>query len=181
MKRISLVLLIPILIISACAPFSRSALKQVNVTDPFQEVQKDPQKYMNRNVLWGGVIINTDVKLNDTFIKMLDKNLDRQKRPEEGDISSGRFIVRYPGFLDPAVYKPGRELTVIGTLSGIEAAPVGELQYSYPVIDSNQIHLWEPRAKYRRPAYWDSPLVPFWYNSYPYYPPYLTGNPPWWY
>jgi outer membrane lipoprotein len=176
MKKNFLVLLIPLLIIFACSPFSRNALKQVDVTAPFQEVQKDPQKYMKSNVLWGGVIIDTDVKTSGTVFKVMDKNLDFQKRPEEGDISGGRFIVRYPGFLDPAVYKPGREVTVIGALSGVEVAPVGELQYSYPVIDSKQIHLWGARAKYRRPAYWDSPMIPFAYDSYPY----LYNRPPYW-
>ncbi len=162
----------------SCSPFSSKALKQVDVTVPFQEVQKAPQKYINKNVLWGGQIIDMSVKTNGTFIKVVDKDLDRGKRPKEGDVSEGRFIVHYPGFLDPAIYKPGRELSVIGTISGVDVQPVGELLYTYPVLESKQLHLWERRAKYRRPAYWDYPVVPFPYDSYPYYPPYLYGRTP---
>ena len=150
------------------------------MTVPFQDVQKAPQKYINKNVLWGGMIIETDVKPNATFIKVIDRDLDYEKRPKEGDKSNGRFIVRYPGFLDPAIYKPGREITVIGTLSGVERQPVGEFQYTYLLVDSKHLHLWETRAKYRRPAYWDYPLMPFPYSSYPYYPPYVWGHPPYW-
>lgn len=165
-----------IFLLSACSPFSRQALQQVDVTSPFQDIQKAPQNYLNKNVLWGGVIIEANVKTNATFIKVLNKDLDYEKRPEEGDKSNGRFIVRYPGFLDPAIYKPGREITVIGTLSGREVQPVGELLYTYPVVDARQLHIWERRAKYRRPAYWDYPFVPFPYSSYPY----LYNRPPYW-
>ncbi len=176
MKAKFLVPLIPLFILFACSPFSRQALKQVDVTAPFQEVQKAPQKYINKNVLWGGTIIDTNVKADSTFIKVIDKDLDFEKQPEEGDKSNGRFIVRCPGFLDPAVYRPGREITVIGTLSGTTVEPVGELRYTYPVVESKQLHLWEPRAKYRRPTYWDYPPLPFPYDSYPY----LYHKPPYW-
>lgn len=180
MKTKFLLCLVPLFFLLACAPFSRQALKQVDVTAPFREVQSAPQKYLNKTVLWGGMIVETNVKPNATFIKVVDKDLDHEKRPEEGDKANGRFIVRYPGFLDPAIYKPGRELTVIGTISGSDVQPVGELPYTYPVVEARQLHLWELRAKYRRPPYWDYPLTPFPYSSYPYYPPYLWSRPPYW-
>ncbi|MEN6466728.1 MAG: Slp family lipoprotein [Syntrophaceae bacterium] len=171
-----LLALLPLVLLFACSPFSRQALQQVDVTLPFNDIQKAPRKYLNKNVLWGGQIIDTNVRKNGTFITVMDKPLDFEKRPEEGDVSDGRFIIRHPGFLDPAIYKPGREISVIGAISGVEVQPVGELQYSYPVVDSKHLHLWERRAKYRRPAYWDYPVMPFPYNSYPY----LYHRPPYW-
>lgn len=155
-----------------CAPFSRQALQQVDVTAPFQEVQKDPQKYINRTVLWGGVIIETTVRKDATFIKVVDKDLDWAKQPELGDMTYGRFIIRYAGFLDPAIYKPEREVSVIGKITGAEVLPVGELQYTYPVVEAQQLHLWELRAEHRRPVWWDYPVMPYPYWRYPYGSPY---------
>jgi len=175
MKRKLLPVLL-VLFLFACSPFSRQQLNLVDVTPPFQEIQKAPQKYINKTVLWGGQIIETDVRPDATFIKVVYKDLDYEKRPEEGDRSNGRFMVRYSGFLDPAIYKPGREISVIGAISGAVVQPVGELQYTYPVVESKQLHLWERRAKYRRPAYWDYPFMPFPYSSYPY----LYNRPPYW-
>lgn len=163
-------------LLAGCTPFTSQALKQVDVTAPFQEVQKSPQKYLNGNVLWGGTIIETNVKTKVTDIKVVDKDLDYSKRPEEGDKTYGRFIVRFSGFLDPAIYKQGREITVIGTIIGVEVQQIGELQYTYPVVEARQMHLWEQLDKYRRPPYWDYPLMPYPYGWYPY--PY--GRPPYW-
>ncbi len=180
MKAKFLLFLFSLFLILSCSPFSRQALKQVDLKQPFSDIQKAPGKYINKNVLWGGQIIETKVGKDGTFITVMDKPLDFEKRPEEGDVSDGRFIVRYPGFLDPAIYKPGREVSVIGTITGHVVQPVGELQYNYPLVESKQLHLWERRAKYRRPAYWDYPVMPFPYASYPYYPPYIFGRPPYW-
>lgn len=168
--------LLSLILLFSCSPFSRQALQQVDIAAPFQEVRKAPQQYVNKNVLWGGSIIDTAIKKDGTYITVMEKPLDYEKRPEEGDHSQGRFIIRYPGFLDPAIYKPGREISVIGTIAGARVQPVGELQYTYPVVESKQLHLWERRAKYRRPAYWDYPIMPFPYSSYPY----LYHRPPFW-
>jgi outer membrane lipoprotein len=163
------------LLVLSCSPFSRQALDQVDLTLPFPEIQKAPQKYMNKNVLWGGQIIETSVKKDATFISVIDKPLDYDKRPVSGDASDGRFIIRCPGFLDPAVYKPGRDVSVIGTIIGTEVRPVGELQYTYPVVESRQIHLWERLPKYWGPPYWGYPMMPYPYVGYPY--PYYRPPP----
>ena len=176
MKKTFLLVYCTLFMAASCAPFPKSALEQVDVTAPFQEVQKGPGRFLNKNVMWGGVIIDTLVRKDGTDIKVLEKGLDIEKRPVEGDVTYGRFIVRYPVFLDPAIYKPGRELTVIGTITGSEVEPIGQMQYSYPVIEAKHTKLWETRAKYRRPVYWDYPFMPFPYGGYPY----LYNRPPFW-
>lgn len=169
--------LVPLaLLLASCSPFSRQALQQVDVSTPFGNVQNAPQQFAGKNVLWGGIIIDTIVKSDATFLNVMQKSLDSKNRPVEEAVSSGRFLVRHPGFLDPQVYKPGRELTVIGTVTGGDLQPTGELRYSGPVIESKQLHVWEERAKYRRPPSWDYPVVPFPYSSYPY----LYDRLPYW-
>lgn len=164
-----------LLLIASCSPFSKQTLRQVDTAVSFQEIQKDPDEFLNRTVLWGGTIIETRVEKNTTEIKVLQTRLDSSKRPEAPDLSAGRFIIRSEGFLDPAVYRPGRALSVVGSIKGKELLPMGEVMYSYPVIESRQMHLWEERAQYRRPLYWDTPVYPFPYDSYPY----LLYHPPW--
>ncbi len=176
MKKTLLLIVCTLFMAASCAPFPKSALEQVDVTAPFHEVQKDPSRFLNKNVMWGGVIIDTVVKKDGTDLKVLEKSLDIEKRPVEGDVTLGRFIVRYQGFLDPAIYKPGRELTVIGAIKGSEVEPIGQMKYSYPVIEAKHTKLWETRAKYRRPIYWDYPFIPFPYTGYPY----LYSHPPYW-
>jgi outer membrane lipoprotein len=161
----------------SCAPFSREMMRQVDETLIYQAVQKEPQKYIGKTVLWGGVIIETTNKQGETILKIRQTELDMEKRPKNLDSSAGRFIVRYDGFLDPVIYKEGREITVGGEMVGQETLPLGNIMYSYPVVLAKEVRLWEKREPLRYPyPYWDYP--PYWgpYGS-PYWYPYWRYHP----
>ncbi len=172
--------LIPIffMLIVACAPFPQETMREVEKGIAFEDVLKDPALFRGKVVLWGGVIIETVNRPDVTQIIVRQTELDFQKQPKDLDKSAGRFIVRYAGFLDPAIYSKGRELTVSGAVTGKEERLVGEHRYVYPVIDARDIRLWEQRLDY--PYYYD-PL--FWGPPYPYWGPYPYGwrrHPYWW-
>jgi outer membrane lipoprotein len=156
----------------SCAPLSKEVMRQVDETLTYQTVQKDPQKYLGKIVLWGGVIAKTTNRPDETVFEIRQSELDIEKRPKNLDSSAGRFIVRHPGFLDPAIYKEGREITVAGEIEGREVLPLAGIQYSYPVILAREIHLWE-KIDPRYYPYWDYPPYwgPYWspYGWYPYW------------
>ncbi len=172
MRRLLIMeLLLMALLLTACAPFSKRVMSEVNPTIPFADVLKDPDRYKGQTVLWGGVIIETTNREGETLIKVRQTNLDLEKSPINTDKSAGRFIVRYHGFLDPAIFDKGREITVVGTLSGKEEQALGEARYLYPVVDSKELRLWEKRREV-------SPYDPWFWG-----PPYDFGYPypyPWW-
>lgn len=138
--------LLAFLFFTACTPFSRQALQQVNTEASFQQIQQDIDPFRGKTVLWGGVIINTDVRGNGTFIKVLETNLDYETMPVKLDNPNGRFIIYKSGFLDPAVYKQGRKITVIGTITGKEIDPVGSIKYAYPIVEAKDLYLWREMA-----------------------------------
>jgi len=153
----------------ACAPFSREIMRQADPTLTFTEVQKDPQLHAGKIVLWGGVVVETENRKDETLLKVMRTELDYEKRPANLDRSSGRFIVRSAGFLDPAIYREGREITVAGEVAGKEVLPIGGIMYAYPVIFAREIRLWEKRAggPYGYPPWFWAPY-PYWYYRYPY-------------
>ena len=143
---------------------------------PCQVVQPDPDRYAGKTVLWGGVIAEIANQQKETDLKVRQTELDIEKRPKDPDRSAGRFVIRYAGFLDPAIFQAGREITVAGEVVGKEVLPLEKIQYSYPVILAKEIHLWE-RQQYVRPYYpyyWD---YPFWG---PYGYPYRWYRPYYW-
>ena len=153
--------LVSIIILTiSCSPFSKEVMRQVDEIKPFREIKKAPELYLNKTVLWGGVIIETMSKKDEALIKVIQTELDMGKRPHDLDISGGRFLVRYPGFLDPAIYEKGREITVVGKIVGKELIPLGEVQYTYPVILSKEIYLWSK----------PSPFIPIFPPSWYYCP-----------
>jgi outer membrane lipoprotein len=173
MKYRLLATCLAIIFIDSCAaPFSDELMHRIDEAVQFHNVQASPEVYQNKTVLWGGVIIETTNRENETSIKIRKTNLDFEKQPADTDDSEGRFIAVYPGFLDPAIYEKDRELTVIGTIKGVEIHPVGDIQYRYPVIQAQEIRLWEKPRPYS-PVYdpfW--PPAPFWWHRYPYWPHY---------
>lgn len=130
-------------------------------------------------VRWGGTIIKTEPKEQETCFYIMAKPLDSQARPEIGGSngeSLGRFVACHAGFYDPEVFTRGRELTVTGTLHGTVSQKVGDYDYAYPRVEANVVYLWPKRVAYDRypPGFYD----PFWGGPWgPGFGPYWGG--PW--
>ena len=160
--------------LAACAPMSQDIRKQAEASAPYWEIQKDPDKFRGAIVVWGGVIVETTNLKESTAIKVMQTALDIQERPTDLDRSEGRFIILVGRFLDPDIFKKGRQVTVGGEIVGKEAQPIGEIQYSYPVVQAKELKLWEQPVPYP-PYYYD----PWYWGPYPMRPWGPWGRPYW--
>jgi outer membrane lipoprotein len=131
------------LLLAGCAHvISKEVLQEVDASLTFAHVSKDPKGYTGKTVLFGGDVIETQNLSDKTLIVVLQRPLGSRGEPSGGDVSEGRFIIQAPGFLDPAIYGPGRKITVAGTVAGKEVRPLGEIPYAYPVIEKHELYLW---------------------------------------
>jgi outer membrane lipoprotein len=131
------------LLLAGCAHvISKEVLQEVDASLTFAHVSKDPEAYKGKTVLFGGDIIETQNLSDKTQIVVLQRPLGSRGEPSAGDVSEGRFIITTPGFLDPAIYGPGRKITVAGTVVGKEVRPLGEIEYTYPIIEKREFYLW---------------------------------------
>ncbi|UCF93163.1 MAG: Slp family lipoprotein [Desulfobacterales bacterium] len=144
MRKLFLMLGTLVFLCSCAAVFSDQALRQVDPDLPFRAVLKDPDLYRGKVMLLGGQIIVTTVKEAITWVEVLQKPLDWYHRPKDTDVSDGRFLIRFDGFQDPAVYSSGRKITVVGEVEGQKILPIQQIQYTYPVLIPLEAHLWEP-------------------------------------
>ncbi len=136
--------------LSGCTPvISQATLQKVDKGLSFEVLQQNPEFYRGKMVLLGGDIIETKNKPSKTVVVVLARALDSRNRPLEEKGSKGRFIFYQPGFLDPAIYKPGRKISVAGVVVGYEVRPLGEITYRYPVIESREVYLWAEDEYYR--------------------------------
>jgi len=132
-----------VLLLAGCAHvISKETLKEVDRNATFAQVVKAPDAYIGKTVLFGGEIIETKNFADKSQVVVLQSPLDSRDRPVGGDVSEGRFIVTTTGFLDPAIYSPGRKITVAGKVVGKEKRPMGEIEYTYPVIEKQGLYLW---------------------------------------
>jgi len=161
--------------LAACAPVSQEIRREAEASAPFSEIRKNPEKFKGAVVLWGGVIIETVNRQDTTSVRVMQTALDFQGRPTDLDRSEGRFIVVVDRFLDPDIFKKGRELTVGGEIAGSETHPIGEIRYVYPVVRASELKLWEQRIPY--PPYYYDPW--YWGPPYPWRPWGPWGRPYW--
>ena len=166
------ILLVVMFVAAGCAPVISKGLRaQVDKEIRFEEVIQNPEVYQDKVVVWGGVIIAAKNLKEGTLIEVLQKPTDIGRRPKDTDHSEGRFLALYDGYLDVSIYARGREVTVAGEIKGKRVLPLGEIEYTYPLISVKEIHLWAPKSEDR--------LYPYPYRYYPWwwYHPYWG---PWW-
>ena len=150
---------------SGCSPaISQAVRTNADESLTIQAVIENPGAYEGMVVLWAGVIIQTKNMKEGTIIEILQKPADYSDRPKSVDVSGGRFLAEYDGFLDPEIYSQGRQLTVAGKIMGTREFPVGEYDYTYPLIRGEEIHLWpvEPERIYYH--YYSPSYYPWWRN-----------------
>ena len=129
---------------------SRQVRSQVTYNGSFEELQTSADEHVGEIVILGGKVIETKGYPTFSEITVLQLPLGKRDRPQDGDRSGGRYLVRSE-FLDPAIYRQGSLLTVVGRLSGSEARSIGEFQYLYPILEAIEIKLW-PQARKALPA-----------------------------
>ncbi len=166
-------LLLVAALIGACSSLPKE-LRHPPVDNPvLVEVRADADPYIGRQVRWGGTIVAVDNDPVETHIEVVARELYRSGRPLYTDRSVGRFLADFPGFLDPAVYAEGRDITIAGTITGLESGRIGEHEYTWPVIRVHHHYLWPLPAEYR----YNYP-PPYYYHYDPWYPYYYYPHPP---
>lgn len=180
--RSVLALCLVVIVMSGCA----SRLPEELRTDEkqlieFSDAFIEPQAHTGSPARWGGLIANVENLSESSVIEVVQFDLSGYGRPHVTEESPGRFRIRVPGFIDPEIYKQGREVSVFGLFSGVESGFIGEFEYMFPMIESEGLHLWPERAERQRvdvmlyhpyPAY----RFRFWGPHYPYFPSVSEGN-----
>jgi outer membrane lipoprotein len=150
-----------VLLLNACAPvISPQLMEQVDRNLTYGSLASRPDEAKGKIVLLGGTIVQTVPKPNETEIEVVQKQVGSSGEPYLTDKSEGRYLVVVDRFLDPAIYRSGRDITVAGEVQGSVLRRLGEIDYRYPVIAAVELHLWK------------EPLSP---PAYPY--PYPLGYP----
>jgi outer membrane lipoprotein len=111
--------------------------------------------YEGTSIRWGGVIVDVKNEENFTLLQVLSYPLTFNDRPDLRERSEGRFVIKSPKFLDPAIYVEGREITVAGTIKDDIERTIDDDTLRLPLLFSETIYLW-PIADgyYGSPYHW---------------------------
>ena len=130
-----------LLLLSACAS-SPVAIEGEAVEPHGPAHVLDGQSGPGDRVVWGGRIVSIRNLADHTEIGVVSYPLDRGDRPRLHQDPGVRFLLHHAGFLEPVQYAPGRYLTVLGVVSGIERREVDQFLTEQPVIEAERLHLW---------------------------------------
>ena len=103
---------------------------------------KNNAALLDKEVLWGGLLINSINNEGATQLEILDYPLDSSQRPDTDLSPRGRFLAVKTGYLETADYAQGRLVTVAGRLTETRSGQVGQATYVYPVVETETVHLW---------------------------------------
>jgi outer membrane lipoprotein len=175
-------------LLASCAHIISQEYHQRAVRDvSFRNMLDNPDAYIDRTFILGGIIAEAKNTREGTEIEVVQTPVDRYGYIIDNDASEGRFMVFTKKQLDPLIYKKGRLITLAGRLKGTKAGLLGNVEFTYPLIEADEIYLWR-EDRYYRPYFYNYYYDPFLY-SYPYsygygYYPFWPGyyyRYPWWY
>ena len=127
-----------------------------------------PDAFLQTRVRWGGAIARVENRRDETWVEIVEQPLARNGWPTGTDASAGRFLARFSGFLDPAIYAAGRSITVVGPLTGTAPGQVGDYRTTYLVVTVERHRLWPerraPEVIYLPDPFWYGPGYPWGYR-----------------
>jgi outer membrane lipoprotein len=135
-----------VLAATGCASTPRFDTAGVDTQVTPQAVTRSNAVQQGEEVLWGGVIVNSNNLADTTQIEVLAYPLDKEQRPKTDRGPVGRFMARAPGYLETADYAQGRLITIRGRLKDTMTGRIGEAHYTYPVVDILDSQLWQPET-----------------------------------
>lgn len=171
-----------LLIVVSCAPVLRKDLMQAGTREfSLDQLRGNPIQYQGKLYILGGLIVSAKNTERGSLIEAVYIPVNSLGYLKGREYADGRFLALFPGsagYLDPEIYRKGREITVAGEFTGVQRGKLDQADYIYPVFGIKQIYLWpEERRYYMGGPYYGYPYGP--YSPF-YYPPYTTPYAPYW-
>jgi outer membrane lipoprotein len=144
MRRLFLLTVMTVCL-AGCAPvISEQSLSLVDRGVSFAELRRDPDRYKGKHVLLGGGIAGVRNTNEGGELELVQFATGEKGKITETARTGGRFIARSKEFLDPVVFRAGLLVTLVGEVVGKKSMPLGEVGYTYPVVEMREIHVWKP-------------------------------------
>ncbi len=140
--------------LAGCATaISRDAMEQVSPGIAPGAVLADPGRYLGRAILVAGPILGLENREDGAMLEILGYPTTDRGFPDTTEPALGRFFLRYPGYLDSMVYRPGRSIAAAGRVEGERAVTIGETTRRQPVLRSLELALLPEHPTYYTPIY----------------------------
>ena len=136
-------LLLMLLLLAGCAGRPVFEDAPVDTAPQPYAVAEEPARWVDREVLWGGMILEVRNFPSFSEVEILAFPLDPRQAPVPAAADQGRFVALLSGFADPATLPEGRFVTLTGRITGDRSGMLHRRPYVWPEVDVGRMHLWE--------------------------------------
>ena len=134
--RLVIPLVLALVVFTGCAiGFSNKALKEINPDVKISDIFDDPYGVNGETILFGGTIMSITSYVGKTSMEIRQLELDPKFVPMLNSRSEGVIVAKFSTFLPQDVYRPGRLITIIGRVTGVEEQRFGPVSHNYPMVD----------------------------------------------
>ncbi|TVM04189.1 MAG: hypothetical protein CV087_00645 [Candidatus Brocadia sp. WS118] len=162
--------IIVLFFMASCAPvISKQVRDQVRPDITFSAVLNDPESHKGQIIVLSGVILETENTKEGTLLQVLQRPAGFRGKPKNVDETGGRFLAFDSRYLDVSVFSKGRSVTIAGEIQGKKVAPLGRIEYHYPLISVREIYLWPVEKTYPSRYYYYPHDYWWWRSRYSYY------------
>jgi outer membrane lipoprotein len=133
-----------LMVLSACStiPEKLQLDESTNIV-AFTEMKNKVGTSIGQTARWGGIIAKVENQAKRTMVEVVSFELSSSAKPQQKNETAGRFRLYFSGLLDPIIYKEGKSITAVGTISPLEEGKIGEHEYQFPVLNATNVHLWK--------------------------------------
>lgn len=128
--------------LAGCATAPAFEALPADLAPSTHRVAQAPQDWLDRPVVWGGMILEVRNFENHSEIELLAYPLDEKQRPRLELADEGRFIALLPGYVEAREFPAGRFLSLIGRITGERRGTLRSQPYVMPEVDVDRLHLW---------------------------------------
>jgi len=116
---------------------------KIDPTVTFPMVLEEPTVHQGKMVILGGEVLTAKRLKEGTRLEILQLPLDSSEEPVlDLAASQGRFFAVESSFLDPATLPPTTRVTLVGEITGVTRANLDEMEYRYPTVTIQHLHVW---------------------------------------
>jgi outer membrane lipoprotein len=140
-------------LVAGCAVAPAFSVLPPDPAPPPHLVAEAPDRWIDRDVVWGGMIVEVRNYERYSEIEVLAYPLDEKQRPRLDLADQGRFIALLPGYVEANDYPQGRFLSLVGRITGERRSLLRDQPRVWPEVDVDRVFLWprdfrKPRANF---------------------------------
>lgn len=153
MKIVASLLVLPWVLVSACAPtykvFPSKVTDNVDRNFDFSRWRMMTDGSESKKVQLGGRIVSSQASGDAVTIVVGQLPIVNHPAygPKDNGKNNGDFVITFQGQIEKSDLQPGNRVMVVGTTRPWKVVTVNDLSRSFPIVEAQCLHFWNTQGR----------------------------------